>query len=126
VLSQPHAYAEHLERPHAPSGPAPVKRALEFIADNADRPLTASDIAQAAGTSVRSLQRAFQERVGTSPTGYLRQVRLERVHAELTGASRAEGATVTDVAMRWGFTHLPRFAAAYRRRYGRSPSQTLQ
>jgi AraC-like DNA-binding protein len=126
LLSQPHAYAEHLERPRAPSGPAPVKRAIAFIADNADRPLTASDIAQAAGTSVRSLQRAFHERLGTSPMGYLRHVRLERVHAELAGASRADGTTVTEVAMRWGFTHLPRFAAAYRGRYGRSPSQTLR
>jgi len=126
LLSQAHSYSEHLERPHAPSGPAPVKRALDFISDNADRPLTARDIAAAAGTSVRSLQRAFRERLGVSPMAHLQQTRLDRVHSELDAASRADGATVTDVAARWGFTHLPRFAAAYRRRYGCLPSQTLR
>jgi AraC-like DNA-binding protein len=30
------------------------------------------------------------------------------------------------VAMRWGFTHLGRFAGAYRDRYGVTPSQTLR
>ena len=109
-----------------PGRPAPVKRALEFIADNAERPLTAIEIAQAAGTSVRSLQRAFRERLGTSPMAYLQQTRLDGVHAELSTAGPTDGTTVTDVALRWGFAHLPRFAAAYRRRYGRPPSQTLR
>ncbi|WP_264933621.1 helix-turn-helix domain-containing protein [Streptomyces sp. A012304] len=52
---------------------------------------------------------------------YLRNVRLGRVHAELlTGATG-----VTEVAGRWGFTHLSRFSAAYRRRFGAAPSETL-
>jgi transcriptional regulator GlxA family with amidase domain len=126
LLSQANLYSEHLERDAAPGGPAPVKHALEFIADNADRPLTAIEIAQAAGTSVRSLQRAFRERLGTSPMAYLQQTRLDRVHGELSSASPTDGTTVTDVALRWGFSHLPRFAASYRRRYGRPPSQTLR
>jgi AraC-like DNA-binding protein len=33
--------------------------------------------------------------------------------------------TVTDVAHRWGFDHLGRFAASYRARYHTTPSQTL-
>jgi transcriptional regulator GlxA family with amidase domain len=32
---------------------------------------------------------------------------------------------VTAVAWRWGFTHMGRFAIAYRRRFGESPSATL-
>jgi AraC-like DNA-binding protein len=31
--------------------------------------------------------------------------------------------TVSDVAATWGFSSVSRFAAAYRRRYGRSPSE---
>jgi AraC-like DNA-binding protein len=32
---------------------------------------------------------------------------------------------VADVAARWGFRHLPRFAEQYRRAFGELPSQTL-
>jgi AraC-like DNA-binding protein len=34
--------------------------------------------------------------------------------------------TVADVAFRWGFNHLGRFAAFYRTRYGVPPSRTLR
>ncbi len=35
-----------------------------------------------------------------------------------------EGTTVTEVALRWGFYHLGRFAQEYRALFGQSPSQT--
>ena len=33
---------------------------------------------------------------------------------------------MAEVAHRWGFTHLGRFGTAYRRKYGRPPSETLR
>jgi AraC-like DNA-binding protein len=33
---------------------------------------------------------------------------------------------VADAAYRWGFNHLGRFAAAYREKYGVSPSRTVR
>jgi AraC-like DNA-binding protein len=33
---------------------------------------------------------------------------------------------VASIAHRWGFTHLSRFAAAYKKRYGESPYLTLR
>ncbi|WP_294014024.1 helix-turn-helix transcriptional regulator [Streptomyces sp.] len=58
--------------------------------------------------------------LGVTPLTYLRNVRLDRVHADLlTGATG-----VTEAAGRWGFSHLNRFSAAYRRRFGAAPSQT--
>jgi AraC-like DNA-binding protein len=52
-------------------------------------------------------------------------VRLEKVREDL---ARAEPGTdsVTEVATRWGFLHLGRFAAAYRSAFGEHPSQTLR
>jgi TolB-like protein len=49
---------------------------------------------------------------------------LERVRRELLRA-QAE-ASITEIAVRCGVNHLGRFAIAYRRRYGESPSVTLQ
>jgi AraC-like DNA-binding protein len=33
---------------------------------------------------------------------------------------------VGEVAYRWGFTHLDRFAGAYAKRFGETPSATLR
>ena len=77
-----------------------------------------SDLARTAGTSVRSLQAAFADHLGMSPTGYLRRVRLARAHQELHAAEPGDGRSVADIAYQWGFGHVPRFAAAYRERYG--------
>ena len=54
---------------------------------------------------------------------YLRTARFESVRDELR---RCEPEMcVTDVAIRWGFEHMGRFAVEYRKRFGESPSQTL-
>ena len=56
---------------------------------------------------------------------YLRHVRLARVHEHLRQSDPALH-TVTETAYRYGFTHLGRFAAEYRARYGVSPRETLR
>ena len=55
---------------------------------------------------------------------YVRRIRLGRVRAELL---RSDPSTVrvTDVAMRWGFMHLSRFAEQYRELFNELPSVTL-
>lgn len=87
---------------------------------------TVSDLAQVAGTSVRSLQAAFAEHLGLTPMEYLRRVRLSRAHQDLQEAVSGDDLSVADIVLRWGFGHVPRFAAAYRERYGQLPSQTLR
>ncbi|HEY2205444.1 MAG TPA: AraC family transcriptional regulator [Pseudonocardia sp.] len=112
---------------HGPGfvAPAAVRRAIAFIDDNARRPLTVSDVAAAAGISARALQQAFRRSHGTTPTAYLRRVRLERAHHDLLAADPTEGDTVADIARRWGFLNQGRFTGEYRRAYGRSPVETL-
>jgi transcriptional regulator GlxA family with amidase domain len=89
------------------------------------RAFTARDLAAIAGVGVRVLQESFRQHVGMSPLTYLRRLRLDGVHAELSRSEPWE-VSVSEVAFRWGFTHLGRFAGAYRARYGVSPSQTLR
>lgn len=125
LLAQPHNYSAALLGPHPSPGPRAIKHALDIIDSDPDQPLTASDLASAVGVSVRALQEGFRRYVGMPPMSYLREVRLRRVHAELAAAPPGS-VTVTEVACRWGFTHLGRFAAAYRRKYGLLPSLTLR
>lgn len=102
-----------------------VREAVEVMEAEPETPWTVVDLARRVGVSSRGLQDAFARHVGVPPMAHLRAIRLQRAHAELRAADPAR-TSVSDVALRWGFTHHGRFAAAYRERYGRSPSETLR
>jgi AraC-like DNA-binding protein len=106
--------------------PDALRRAISFIDSNADRDIGIVDIAAAACVSNRAVQLAFRRHLATTPTEYLRDVRLDHAHRELLGATVADRLTVTEVAYRWGFSSPSRFAERYRAAFGASPSQTLR
>ncbi|WP_055558143.1 helix-turn-helix transcriptional regulator [Streptomyces sp. NBRC 110028] len=122
----PHSATERTTSDSRDAHPAMLRRALAYIDDHADGPLTVADIASAARVTVRALQYAFRRHLGTTPLAHLRQVRLSRAHHDLLNAEPEGDATVTEIAARWGFWHPGRFAALYRQTYGRSPRQTLR
>ncbi|MEU6701279.1 AraC family transcriptional regulator [Pseudonocardia sp. NPDC046786] len=124
LLTVPNAFTELLTAPCRPAQRGKVQRAIEMIEANPRAELSLGDLAAAAGVTARQLQRGFKETVGVSPMAYLRAVRLDRVHAELQEGTGV--VSVTDVAMRWGFFHLSRFAQQYRQRFGQLPSETVR
>ncbi|MBT8766666.1 AraC family transcriptional regulator [Metapseudomonas boanensis] len=125
IYGQPHNFRERMEGDGRPRGISPhfVRRTEEYMRAHAHEPLTIEQLAEYAGVSVRTLFAGFREFCDTSPMAYLRNLRLEQVHLEL---SRQPQASVTDVAFKWGFAHLGRFAQEYKRRYGCLPSETLR
>jgi AraC-like DNA-binding protein len=106
--------------------PASVRHAVEFIEAHAGQPMTTGQIAATAGVTSRALHHAFRRYFGTTPTGYLRRVRLEHAYQELASADAASGLTVAAVARRWGWTSQQAFSVAYRQRFGVPPSHTLR
>jgi AraC-like DNA-binding protein len=124
LLAIPSNFTELLLRtPEPPARKGHVQRVVDLIEAHPERDLTLAELAHAAGTTARALQRGFKDVVGMSPTAYVRAVRLDRVHAELLSEP---GVAVTDVAIKWGFFHLGRFAQQYRERFGVVPSQTVR
>jgi len=118
----PHRLSERLNRRQLDAMPRHIRAAIEFMHANLHQPLTLGDVAQAAGVSVRSLQVGFQRFRDTTPLACLRDIRLEAAHVEL---SRPENTLqVSEVALKWGFTQMGRFAARYRAVYGLLPSET--
>lgn len=107
------------------SHPRTLRRAIAYIEDHAEDDISVADIAEAANVTIRALQHAFRRHRDTTPTGYVRLVRLRQAHLELLAADPAGGVTVTQVAGRWGFFHPGRFARYYREVHGCSPYQTL-
>jgi AraC-like DNA-binding protein len=125
LLTTPHRYSDELVNP-APCGPPrAVRRVVDAMNDGPERQFCVADLAAIAGMSVRSLQEGFRHHLGVAPMTYLRRIRLQRAHDTLV-REQPQRVTVAAVAHRWGFTHLGRFASAYRARYGVSPSDTLR
>lgn len=108
------------------ANPSTLRRAITFMDASADMAITVSDIARAAYVTPRALQLAFRRLLDTTPTAYLRRVRLDRARDDLRAATAGDGQTVTAIAARWGFPSASRFAEQYRAAYGESPSQTLR
>lgn len=99
-----------------------VARALEYMSAHAQDPLTVPAIAEAVGVSTRRLQDAFKLVTGQSPWDHLTAMRLESARARLLAGA---GPSVTAIALDCGFSHLGRFAQAYRATYHEPPSMTL-
>jgi AraC-like DNA-binding protein len=104
--------------------PKSTRLARDFMEARIAELPTVADVAAACGVGVRALARGFEKHLGTSPLQYMLELRLQGVHDELLVGS--QNATVTDVALHWGFTHLGIFAARYRERFGELPSETLR
>jgi AraC family ethanolamine operon transcriptional activator len=103
---------------------AAVRRVEEFL-DAHERELPSlADLCAIAGVGERALEYAFREQLGLPPNRYMRLRRLHHVRRELR-AGDPETTRVTDVAMRWGFWQLGRFATEYRALFGELPSETL-
>jgi transcriptional regulator GlxA family with amidase domain len=96
-----------------------------FLRDNLGEPVTIAELSRMAGVSERTLRTAFREAVGVSPKQYTIVERLRAVHDALRAAD-PKTATVTDIAMEYGFFELGRFAGRYRDVFGESPSATLR
>jgi AraC-like DNA-binding protein len=105
--------------------PAYLRRAVDFIMAHLAEPLSLGRVAAAAGVNARTLQGAVQREHGTSVMALVRERRLERTNAQLLAADPA-ATSVTEIALNNGFSHLSRFSAAYRRRFGEYPSETLR
>ncbi len=119
-----HNYSELLRlRPPLPA-PRHIRAAEDYMRANLRSPLTLSEIARAAGVSLRTLTQGFRQYRGTTPMHCVRDIRLDAVRLELQKASSRS--SVAYVANSWGFGHLGRFAADYQRRFGERPSDTLK
>ncbi len=126
LLGQRHNYTDAIFSAAALPSSRLVDRVVDFVESSLDAAFTVADLAAFAGVSERSLHAAFRRQLGVSPMAYVRRRRLDRAHDELLALEPNGASTVTEVALRHGFTHGGRFAAAYQARFGEPPSRTLR
>ncbi|MEO8350621.1 MAG: helix-turn-helix domain-containing protein [Chthoniobacteraceae bacterium] len=99
------------------------QQARDYIADRLGQPIYLDELCRACGLSRRGLQKIFREKIGISPMEYLSLRRLHGVRQDLK--ANVEWGGVKAAALEWGFWHLGRFSAEYRRIFGELPSATL-
>ena len=105
-------------------GPAAitVSRALE-LARSISGPVCISDLCMVLNVNPRTLHKAFIKIMGMPPYQFFQKRRLSQAYQMLLNTDPREF-SVTDIAMRLGFSELGRFSVQYRGLFGESPSET--
>lgn len=101
-----------------------LRKAVEYLRHTPDAHIPMSNLCKISGISERSLQYAFRDAFGMTPNETMLHRRLHFVRQVLL-VSDTQNASVTEVAMQFGFSELGRFANRYKRLFGELPSQTL-
>jgi len=96
---------------------AAVQRAQDFIDAHLGQPIRVADMAAAACVSRFHLARLFRTATGCSPTGWLRQRRIEQARQWLREGTQPVGRIATELA----FFDQSHFTRSFRAATGCSP-----
>ena len=101
-----------------------MRRFHRAVEEKPDEAVFIPELCRAIGASERSLRICCQEQLGVGPKHYLL---LRRMHLARRGLqeSAPTATTVTEIATRYGFWQLGRFAGEYKALFGESPSTML-
>ena len=122
INGQGHNYRERLARIDRAADARSVRVAAEYLEANLGRAVRITELAKAAGVSVRALQIGFQKHHGCTPAEFLRDRRLGEARRRLVEGG--PDVSVAAVAKQCGFAHLGRFSAHFRARFGELPTAT--
>ena len=95
-----------------------VKQMLVFIRQNLAEPLDAETVAESAHVSLRNCYRLFRQTLHTTPNEYIQSCRIREASLLL---SRAEEISITEIAMRCGFSNSSYFGRVFRKTTGMTP-----
>jgi len=95
-----------------------LEHARSLLVEQMSAPPALRELARQCGTNERKLKEGFKARFGTTVFGFVRQQRMNRAHELLAKRTRS----VTEVAQLVGYANPSKFAAAFRREFGVSPS----
>jgi AraC-like DNA-binding protein len=117
-LLQPRAAASTPGATHESRRSAAVKRIRDRLSDEWDRNLSLSELAASVSLSPLTLLRSFRDEVGCTPQVY-RTARRLAVARQLV----RDGAELSTVALRCGFTDQSHFTNTFRKWTGVTPGQ---
>lgn len=107
-------------KPMQTAGEPRLNRLIGFLKTNYSDPrLQITGIAAENNMTLKTLERLFRKHTGVSPAAYLAGLRLAHA-AELL---KKPECSVTETALRCGFSNLAYFSRVFRQKYGLSPRE---
>lgn len=123
LLSQPNNYSDLIYKNNL-DYPDFLKQILEFIQNNIHEKIDISDLEYASGMNKKKLNTIFKKYLKCSSNAYIRHYRLKCIYDEISQSTHK--INITEIAYKWGVTHLGRFSIEYKDAFGEKPSQTLK
>lgn len=96
-----------------------LAEAIELMQSNLEEPLTTDDLSHHVQISRRQLERLFKKYLDNVPSRYYLQIRLEHARKLL----QSSGHSVSEIALRCGFSSGAHFSTSYRSFFGISPKE---
>ncbi len=117
----------HQCRKHLAVNFVPIHETVEIIheAVRAGRDICLDTVLEHYGGPIRTFYYNFRKYTGTSPSQYIKNLKLAYVQKVLK-AARPDAAEVRSIAYQFGFRHLGQFSSDYKRLFGEVPSDTLR
>ena len=98
---------------------AQIRAAMDHVEANLEEPLALSELARRVNLSLPRLKSKFKQEVGIPPADYIIRRRIERAAQLLYETDE----TITDIAMRLGFSSSQYFATVFKRYTLHSPRE---
>ncbi len=112
------------ERCHLTEGEKTAFEVRSFLLNSLEESMTIQSIAEQFKVSDKTLESSFKSLLGITPKRFMRLLKLNKAHEDLQLAD-VQTTNVSDVAMKWGFSHFGRFAKNYKALFRVLPLETL-
>ena len=97
-----------------------IRHATKYIKGHLAGKITLTDLKNATGYSMRSIQLLFQRHFQQTPFEYIEEERLLKAKALIEKYKQSK--KIADIAHDVGLTHIGRFSVKFKKRFGVSPS----
>ena len=95
-----------------------LSRLMEYIEDHLADDFSVLELSQVGGVSTTAITSGFREAIGCSPWQFVLMRRVERAKLELTLTQL----TITQVALKYGFSSSQHFATVFKKFVGTTPT----
>lgn len=109
---------------HLTEGEKTALEVRDFLLDSLEETLTIQSIVEQFNISDKTLQSSFKSLFGYTPKHFITLLKLNHAHEDLLHAD-GQITTVSEISLKWGFTHFGRFAKDYKSLFNVFPSETL-
>jgi len=102
-----------------------VRSAVDYIQSRLHQNTSLAELASHCHVSARTLQRSFDRYLGSTPTSYIRNAKLDAIHNELQTTRDTQSGSIKRILLDFNIIDFGRFSQYYRKKFGCTPKETL-